>query len=252
MSRRDSAAGTDRIAAASPPFISARDVKKVYAVGEQSVTALDGVSLDVAAGEFVAIMGSSGSGKSTFMNLAGALDVPTSGTLSVDGLSLGTLSPDELAHFRNRTVGFVFQQFNLLPRTTALKQVMLPLVYADPLPEDPEGLARTKLESVGLGGRLDHLPSQLSGGQQQRVAIARALVNNPKVLLADEPTGALDSKTSEDIMRIFAELNRKGITVLIVTHEADIASWARRRVLFRDGRVIDDARQSPHGEGGPS
>jgi putative ABC transport system ATP-binding protein len=218
-------------------------VSKVYRMGEQTVRALDGVSLTIRRGEFVAIMGPSGSGKSTMMNLIGALDVPTSGRLEIGGRNIAELSSDELADLRNRAIGFVFQQFNLLPRTTALGQVMLPLLYAAPRPSDPQALARRRLEQVELGDRLDHHPRQLSGGQQQRVAIARALVNNPTILLADEPTGALDSRTSEEIMRLFSRLNNEGITVILVTHEADIAAWARRRILFRDGRIIEDVEQ---------
>jgi putative ABC transport system ATP-binding protein len=174
------------------------------------------------------------------MNLIGALDVPTSGKLEIDGRHIDELSSDELAVLRNRTIGFVFQQFNLLPRTTALQQVTLPLLYATPRPPDVESIARKRLAQVDLGARLDHLPSQLSGGQQQRVAIARALVNNPKILLADEPTGALDTRTSEEIMKLFGELNAGGITVILVTHEADIAAFARRRISFRDGRIVED------------
>jgi putative ABC transport system ATP-binding protein len=229
----------------SQPLISARALSKVYRVGDQEVAALDHVTLDIAAGEFVAIMGPSGSGKSTMMNLIGALDVPTSGQLVLDGRDIGTLSADDLASLRNRTIGFVFQQFNLLPRTSALRQVMLPLLYARPRPDDSEAMARTRLEQVGLGNRMDHTPRQLSGGQQQRVAIARALVNNPKLLLADEPTGALDSRTSEEIMELFTALNRQGITVVVVTHEPEIALWAGRRITFRDGHVVDDVRQAP-------
>jgi putative ABC transport system ATP-binding protein len=224
-----------------PPLIRASNVSKTYVMGDQIVRALDGVSLEIAHGEFIAIMGPSGSGKSTMMNLIGALDVPTSGTLEIDGRNIAGLSSDELAELRNRTVGFVFQQFNLLPRTSALRQVMLPLLYASPRPANPEAVARKRLEQVDLGARLEHLPSQLSGGQQQRVAIARALVNNPKILLADEPTGALDTKTSEEIMRLFSQLNTDGITVIIVTHESDIAAFARRRIAFRDGRIVEDA-----------
>ncbi len=228
------------------PLISARDLTKVYRVGEQDLVALDHVTVDIAAGDFVAIMGPSGSGKSTMMNLIGALDVPTSGHLILDGRDIGTLSVDELADLRNRTIGFVFQQFNLLPRTSALEQVLLPLQYANPRPDGSEAMARTRLEQVGLANRMDHTPRQLSGGQQQRVAIARALVNNPKLLLADEPTGALDSRTSEEIMQLFAELNRGGITVVVVTHEPEIALWAGRRITFRDGRIVDDVRQTPY------
>ena len=227
-------------------IISARDVVKLYRVGEQELRALDGVSLDIEQGDFVAIMGASGSGKSTMMNLIGGLDAPTSGTLIIDGRDVSQLPPDELAQLRNRTLGFVFQQFNLLPRTPAIRQVMLPLLYAHPRPPDMEAEARRRLEQVGLGERLNHLPSQLSGGQQQRVAIARALVNQPKILLADEPTGALDSRTSQEIMHVFSELNRKqGITIVLVTHETDIAEWARRRIVFRDGRIISDEQQVP-------
>jgi putative ABC transport system ATP-binding protein len=231
-------------AGATRPLISARSVSKIYRMGEQTLRALDDVSLDVAAGEFVAIMGPSGSGKSTMMNLIGALDVPTQGTLLIDGRDVTTMSSDELALLRNRVIGFVFQQFNLLPRTPAIRQVMLPLLYADPQPSDPESVARRRLEQVGLGDRLDHHPRQLSGGQQQRVAIARALVNNPKVLLADEPTGALDTRTSAEIMQLFCRLNEDGITVIVVTHEPDIAEYARRRIMFRDGRIVEDTLQA--------
>jgi putative ABC transport system ATP-binding protein len=232
--------------ALGPTLVAARDLTKIYRIGEQDLVALDHVSLEIAAGDFVAIMGSSGSGKSTFMNLIGALDVPTSGQLVFDGRDIGTLSVDELAALRNRSIGFVFQQFNLLPRTSALNQVMLPLLYAHPRPPDSEAMAKRRLEQVGLANRMDHTPRQLSGGQQQRVAIARALVNNPKLLLADEPTGALDSRTSEEIMQVFAELNREGITIVVVTHEPEIALWAGRRITFRDGRVVDDVRQTPY------
>ena len=227
------------------PLIVARDLTKVYRIGEQDLVALDHVSLEIATGDFVAIMGPSGSGKSTMMNLIGALDVPSSGTLVLDGRDIGQLSADELADLRNSSIGFVFQQFNLLPRTSALRQVMLPLLYAHPRPPDGEAMAVKRLEQVGLGNRMDHTPRQLSGGQQQRVAIARALVNNPKLLLADEPTGALDSRTSEEIMQVFADLNRAGITIVVVTHEPEIALWAGRRITFRDGRIVDDVRQTP-------
>jgi putative ABC transport system ATP-binding protein len=229
---------------AARPLIEARGVSKIYTVGEQTVRALDDVSISIHLGEFVAIMGPSGSGKSTMMNLTGALDVPTAGAMELDGRNVATLSSDALADLRNRTIGFVFQQFNLLPRTTALRQVMLPLLYAHPRPADTEGMARHRLEQVGLQDRMDHYPSQLSGGQQQRVAIARALVNNPKLLLADEPTGALDSKTSEEIMALFCTLNAEGITVVVVTHEPTVAEYAKRRVLFRDGRVVEDIPQA--------
>jgi putative ABC transport system ATP-binding protein len=229
-----------------PPLISARGVHKSYKLGEQAVRALHDVSFDIQAGEYVAIMGPSGSGKSTMMNLIGALDQPTAGELRIAGRDVAQLSSDALAEFRNRTIGFVFQQFNLLPRTTALRQVMLPLMYAKPRPAKPEGMARARLEQMGLGDRLDHGPQQLSGGQQQRVAIARALVNNPQVLLADEPTGALDSKTSDAILQVFADLNRQGITIVLVTHEPDVARHARRRIVFRDGKVVEDVPQGQH------
>jgi len=227
------------------PLLKAIDLTKVYTMGDEEVRALDGVSVEITRGEFVAIMGPSGSGKSTMMNLIGALDVPTSGHLFIDGRDIATLGSDELAGLRNQRIGFVFQQFNLLPRTSALRQVMLPLSYAVPQPPNAEELARNRLQQVGLGARLGHHPRQLSGGQQQRVAIARALVNNPKILLADEPTGALDSKTSEEILQLFAGLNKEGITVILVTHEAEIAAWAKRRIVFRDGRIVEDAVQTP-------
>lgn len=236
----------DQVSAArleTGPLIEARGISKIYTVGEQTVRALDDVSLTIRLGEFVAIMGPSGSGKSTMMNLIGALDVPTTGTMELDGRDIAKLSSDALADLRNRTIGFVFQQFNLLPRTTALRQVMLPLLYANPRPPDAEDMARHRLAQVGLQDRMDHYPRQLSGGQQQRVAIARALVNSPKLLLADEPTGALDSKTSEEIMALFCKLNGEGITVVVVTHEPDVAEYAKRRVLFRDGHVVEDIPQ---------
>ncbi len=235
------AAGASR----QPPVIAAREVHKTYRLGDQSVRALDAVSFDIRHGEYVAVVGPSGSGKSTIMHLMGALDVPTAGEVLIDGRNIAKLPGDELAALRNRTIGFVFQQFNLLPRATALRQVMLPLVYARPRPEHAEAAARAKLEQVGLGDRLDHGPQQLSGGQQQRVAIARALVNSPKVLLADEPTGALDTRTSESIMALFDALNEEGITVILVTHETEVASHARRRIVLRDGRVVEDVPQRP-------
>ena len=228
--------------ALKPPLIAVRGVDKVYRSGAETVRALDRVSFEIQEGELVAIMGPSGSGKSTMMNLLGALDVPTAGSILLNGNDVGQLSRDALADLRNRSIGFVFQQFNLLPRTTALRQVMLPLSYARPRPAAPELQARMRLEQVGLGNRLSHHPQQLSGGQQQRVAIARALVNNPKLLLADEPTGALDSKTSADIMDLLCELNGQGITIVVVTHDADVARYARRRILFGDGAIVEDTR----------
>jgi putative ABC transport system ATP-binding protein len=225
-----------------PALIAARGVEKVYGSGEERVHALNGVSFEIQEGEMVAIMGPSGSGKSTMMNLLGALDVPTAGSIWINGTNIGHLSRDALADLRNRSIGFVFQQFNLLARTTALRQVMLPLSYARPRAADPELQARLRLEQVGLGNRLCHHPPQLSGGQQQRVAIARALVNNPKLLLADEPTGALDSKTSADIMALLCELNGQGLTIIVVTHNAEIARYAHRRILFGDGTIVEDVR----------
>ncbi|WP_138511084.1 ABC transporter ATP-binding protein [Maricaulis alexandrii] len=221
-------------------LIECRDLVKTYTMGDQTVRALDGVSLDIEAGDYVAIMGASGSGKSTLMNLMGALDRPTAGSLRIAGEELAGLDADRLAAFRNRTIGFVFQQFNLLPRTTALENAALPLVYAGVPAEERRRRALSRLEQVGLGERVDHHPSQLSGGQQQRVAIARSLVNDPKILLADEPTGALDSQTSEDIMRIFDTLNREGITIILVTHEQEVAEHARRQIVFRDGQILED------------
>jgi putative ABC transport system ATP-binding protein len=228
--------------ALAPPLIAVREVDKVYKSGEGEVRALDRVSFEIHEGELVAIMGPSGSGKSTMMNLLGALDVPTTGSIALNGHDISALSRDAMADLRNRTIGFVFQQFNLLPRTTALRQVMLPLSYARPRPGDCDLVARQRLEQVGLGDRLCHHPQQLSGGQQQRVAIARALVNDPKLLLADEPTGALDSKTSADIMGLFRDLNRQGITIVVVTHEAEVARYARRRIVFGDGAIVEDLR----------
>jgi putative ABC transport system ATP-binding protein len=221
-------------------LIACRDLVRVYTMGDQTLRALDGVSIDIEAGEYIAVTGASGSGKSTFMNMLGALDRPTSGTLHVDGEDLLALDADRLAAFRNRTIGFVFQQFNLLSRTSALENAALPLVYAGVPAAERRRRAQARLEQVGLGDRAGHQPNQLSGGQQQRVAIARALVNDPKILLADEPTGALDSQTSEDIMEIFDRLNRDGITVILVTHEQEVADHARRQLVFRDGRIVED------------
>ncbi|MBL0390593.1 ABC transporter ATP-binding protein [Ramlibacter monticola] len=221
-------------------MIEARDLTKVYAMGDQTVHALRGVSLDIAAGEFVAIMGASGSGKSTLMNILGCLDLPTSGHYLLAGEPVDAMAPSQLASIRNRRIGFVFQQFNLLPRTSALENVELPMVYAGVRAAERRVRAREALERVGLGERAGHTPAELSGGQQQRVAIARALVNRPQLILADEPTGALDSQTSEEIMRLLAALNAQGMTVVLVTHESDIAGWARRRIVFRDGQVLED------------
>ena len=223
------------------PLVRSTDLVKTYEIGSETVHAVDGVSLSIARGEFVAIMGASGSGKSTFINMIGCLDVPTSGSVEIDGIKTSAMSGDALAELRNRKIGFVFQQFNLLARTTAVDNVAVPLIYAGKGGEERRALARAKLTAMGLGDRLDHSPAKLSGGQQQRVAIARALVTEPLMLLADEPTGALDTKTSEDIMQIFQQLNDDGITVILVTHEPEIADYAKRRIVFRDGRVVEDA-----------
>jgi putative ABC transport system ATP-binding protein len=222
------------------PLLETRDLIKDYVLGGETVHAVNGVSLSITRGEFVAIMGASGSGKSTFMNMIGCLDVPSSGTLMLDGIDTKTLSSDELAEIRNSKIGFVFQQFNLLARTSALDNVAVPLIYAGVGRTERLERAKTTLEAMGLADRLLNSPAKLSGGQQQRVAIARALVTNPLMLLADEPTGALDTQTSEDIMGIFQKLNDDGITVILVTHEPDIAEYAARRILFRDGKVIED------------
>ena len=223
------------------PLVETLGLVKDYFIGGEVLHAVNGVSLSIARGEFVAIMGTSGSGKSTFMNLVGCLDVPTAGTLKLDGSNTGTLDSDALADIRNRKIGFVFQQFNLLNRTTALDNVAVPLIYAGASTSERRERAREALVSMGLENRLDHTPAKLSGGQQQRVAIARALVTRPLMLLADEPTGALDTQTSEDIMGIFQKLNDEGITVIVVTHEHDVAEYAQRRIVFRDGKVVEDA-----------
>ncbi len=228
-----------------PDLVVARALTKVYSLGEEELRALDGVSLTVEVGEFVAIMGASGSGKSTLMNLLGCLDRPTSGTYSLAGREVSELSRGELAEVRNTTIGFVFQSFNLLPRTSALENVELPLVYAGMGRHERAARARVALEKVGLGQRLAHRPSQLSGGQQQRVAIARAIVNDPKLVFADEPTGNLDSKTSVDVMALFQALWREGLTVVFVTHEPDVARFASRIVTMRDGRIVSDTSQEP-------
>jgi putative ABC transport system ATP-binding protein len=223
-------------------LIECRSVCKDYDMGSEVIHALRDVSLTINSGEYVAIMGPSGSGKSTLMNLIGALDVPTRGDLVIDGLNLSKQDPDTLADFRNHTIGFVFQQFNLLPKTSALENVKLPLFYSRKNNgSDANTQAKACLERVGLGDRLGHETTQLSGGQQQRVAIARALVNNPSVILADEPTGALDTKTSLEILDLFRELNESGITVIVVTHDPEVAVESKRNLLFRDGRIVDDA-----------
>jgi putative ABC transport system ATP-binding protein len=223
-------------------LIELRGVTKVYEVGTEPVHALDGVDLDVERGEYLAIMGSSGSGKSTLMNLLGCLDTPTGGSYHLNGQAVEGMSDEELAGIRNKEIGFVFQTFNLLARTTALQNVELPLVYGGTGRAERHQRAADALARVGLADRAKHMPNELSGGQRQRVAIARALVNDPSILLADEPTGNLDSATSEDIMALFDQLHRAGNTVVLVTHETDIAAHASRRVTLRDGKVVSDVR----------
>jgi putative ABC transport system ATP-binding protein len=222
-------------------LLEIRDMYKIYAIGDEPVHALDGVSLTVDDGEFVAIMGSSGSGKSTMLNILGCLDVPTKGSYLLDGIEVARRTPTELAHIRNRKLGFVFQNFNLLPRTSALENVELPDLYRGRLTvRERRRRAMELLARVGLKGRERHTPAQLSGGQQQRVAIARALMNNPPVVFADEPTGHLDTKSSIEIMNLFTELSNEGITIVMVTHEDDIAAYAKRHVVMRDGKVMRD------------
>jgi len=229
-------------------LIEFRDLKKIYAQGEEPVHALDGVSLDIDSGEFVAIMGASGSGKSTLLNILGCLDTPTSGSYMLDGMEIAQRSRKELAQIRNKKLGFVFQNFNLLPRTSAIEQVELPDLYMGRLSRrERRKRALQLLTRVGLGGRGTHTPAQLSGGQQQRVAIARALMNEPPVLFADEPTGNLDTKASVEIMNLFTELSQEGITIVMVTHEDDIAAYAKRHLVMKDGRLVKDDRR---GEGG--
>ncbi|WKB55235.1 ABC transporter ATP-binding protein [Eleftheria terrae] len=230
-------------------MIEARALTKTYRMNGDSgseVHALRGVSLDIEAGEFVAVMGASGSGKSTLMNILGCLDRPSSGSYRLAGEAVESLSGDALATIRNRRIGFVFQQFNLLPRTSALENVELPLVYAGLDRHERRARALDCLQRVGLSARAGHTPAELSGGQQQRVAIARALVNRPQMILADEPTGALDSTTSDEVMRLLSELHGQGITIVLVTHEQDVAAWAGRCLLFRDGHIVEDRQQPPH------
>jgi putative ABC transport system ATP-binding protein len=227
------------------PLLELQSVVKVYRMGDAQLRALDGVSLTVEAGEFVAVMGASGSGKSTLMNIAGCLDRPTEGRYLLEGREVSGLSRASLAGVRNRTIGFVFQSFNLLSRTSALENVELPLLYAGVGSAERHARAAEALSRVGLGDRIDHHPNQLSGGQQQRVAIARALVNRPRLLLADEPTGALDSRTSVEVMALLQQLGDSGITVVLVTHEPDVAAFARRVLTMRDGRVMRDVMQPP-------
>ena len=221
-------------------LIDIKDLVKVYQMGDTEVRALAGVSVSVEKGEFIAVMGPSGSGKSTLMNLIGCLDTPTAGSYWLNGQEVSRLDDDQLAHIRNREIGFVFQTFNLLARTTALENVEVPLVYAGVPRAERHQRAKEVLEMVGLGDRMDHQPNELSGGQRQRVAVARALVNRPSLLLADEPTGNLDSHTGEEIMQLFDDLNRAGNTIVLVTHEEDIAAHAHRTIRLRDGRIVEE------------
>jgi len=230
-------------------LIRVRDIHKTYTMGDVEVPALCGINLDIERGEFVAVMGPSGSGKSTFMNIVGCLDRPTRGVYFLDGQGVGSLSADEWAHIRNRKIGFVFQNFNLLPRTSALENVELPMMYNGVHGRERRQRAMESLVLVGLEERMHHTASQLSGGQQQRVAIARALVNRPALILADEPTGNLDSKTSAEIMELFQNLNStEGLTIVLVTHERDIAAYAKRQIHFRDGIVIADNRKAANSQ----
>jgi len=234
----------EKLASDLPLVIVAEDLSKIYQLGDQELRALDHVSVSVAQGELVAIMGASGSGKSTLMNILGCLDRPTSGRYILSGRDVSKLGRQQLAQVRNRTIGFVFQSFNLLARTSAQENVELPLIYGGVTRSERTRRSRAALERVGLADRMDHLPSQLSGGQQQRVAIARAIVNEPKLLLADEPTGNLDSKTSESVMALFQELWQAGLTIAFVTHDSDVAAYASRVLVIHDGRILSDDRQT--------
>lgn len=227
----------------APPMIYIKDLQKIYQMGEFEVRALAGVSLEIQRGEFVAIMGPSGSGKSTLMNLLGCLDTPTTGTYQLDGVEIGDLSEDELSWYRAKKLGFVFQQYNLLPRQSALRNVEMPLIYRGVSGKERRRRASIALQIVGMGDRLDHKPNELSGGQQQRVAIARALAGSPDIILADEPTGALDTKTGAEIMGILQRLNRQQkLTVILVTHEPETAEYAKRLIRLRDGLILSDER----------
>ena len=229
------------------PLIVCEDLWKIYRVGDVEVQALRGINLTIDRGEFVAVMGTSGSGKSTLMNILGCLDQPTRGRYQLDGLDVATAKPDLLAELRNRQIGFVFQSFNLIPRTSALENAQLPLFYRGLSIKEQRKQAVAALQRVGLAGREQHYPTQLSGGQQQRVAIARALVGAPSILFADEPTGNLDTASSREIMNILEELNREdGITIILVTHESDIAAYASRELVMKDGQITQDVRRAPH------
>jgi len=225
-------------------MIEVKDLTKVYRMGDEEVAALAGVDLHIGRGEYVAVTGPSGSGKSTLMNILGGLDRPTDGIYMFEGEAVARFDDDQLADFRNRRIGFVFQSFQLLPRMSALQNVELPLIYAGVAPEPRRARAKELLERVGLGSRTDHRPNQLSGGQQQRVAIARALANSPDLLLADEPTGALDQATGQEVLALFETLNRDGLTLVIVTHDAAVAARAKRQVGFVDGRIVEDRRNA--------
>ena len=224
------------------PLVTAENLVKLYKMGEEDVHALDGVTFTIPRGDFCAIIGPSGSGKSTLMNIIGGLDRPTQGRIVIDGADVGALDDEALAEFRNRTVGFVFQSFNLLPRVSALENVELPMIYAGVEPRERRERAAELLNRLGLGARMHHKPTQLSGGQQQRVAIARALAGRPALLLADEPTGALDTNTSNEIMQLISDLNKEGATVVLVTHEPEIAAATKRTIEMRDGRIVKDHR----------
>ena len=229
------------------PLIVCEDLWKIYRVGDVEVQALRGINLTIDRGEFVAVMGTSGSGKSTLMNILGCLDRPTRGRYELDGMGVGAATPDHLADLRNQQIGFVFQSFNLIPRTSALENAQLPLFYRGLSIKEQRKQAAAALQRVGLAGREQHYPTQLSGGQQQRVAIARALVGAPSILFADEPTGNLDTASSREIMNILEELNREdGITIILVTHESDIAAYASRELVMKDGQIVQDMRRVPH------
>ena len=245
-SQRMQPAQNDHIATTAQiaPVIQAENLTKIYRMGDTEVRALDGISLTIERGEYLAIVGASGSGKSTLMNIIGLLDRPTSGVFRLSGTDASQLSRDRMALLRNREIGFVFQRFNLLPRTSAQRQVEVPLFYAGVTGQAAAKRARDTLDRVGLDRRIHHRPDELSGGQQQRVAIARALVTQPNILLADEPTGALDSKTGADVMALFDDLNRQGLTVILVTHDSRVAQHARRRVMLSDGMIVSDDRGS--------